>query len=471
MSSPITTSTQPTILPNSAPIDIKATAQYAVPYLLAFFVISVSIGLYILIELTANISDIGNNWDQYRCKPHIMPLAGILGHDINENFQFCIQQIVQESTKGTTAPFAAGMSGFTGILGNLMKSANSFRTTLATLTGGIIKIIGEFKSRMTALMGRVKLTVSRMKAMMYRIYGTMFAVMYMGISAQTGIANFGDTFIFKFIDEFCFESNTKIIMDNMTEQCIRDIKVGDILYKGAVVEAVIECPGSYIPLYELKGIYVSGIHKVWSDAENKYICVKDHPDATISSYAVDNTWTLITSTREIPVYGRGGYMRFADWEELPPTKEANTEWNAIANKFLNNNEITPSVPSIPPCIDDKALVYRYQGGLVAISEVKTGDWIHHSKSWTQVIGLCSRQVDGYIPYGDTRITDGLWINLDGRWIHPRGEIRKDKWLGKQLITTSGAFSIYIDNQEYVVRDFTEVGYRNLIESYELEDAI
>jgi hypothetical protein len=167
--------------------------KYPVPYILAFFLTVLAIGIFILIDNLSDISEIRNNWPKHRCKPQYMVLAGLFGKDVNENFEFCLQQKIQDSTKGVTGPFTSGMFGFTNILSNLMESANSFRVMLATLVGGIIKIVSEFKARMTALMGRVKITAGRMKAMMYRVYGTMFAVMYMGISAQTGISNFGAT--------------------------------------------------------------------------------------------------------------------------------------------------------------------------------------------------------------------------------------------------------------------------------------
>lgn len=221
-----------------------------------------------------------------------MPFASFYGYDINENFQFCLQQIIAENTKSTAAPFAEGMGGFTNVLTSLMQSTNSIRVTLATLVGGIIKIVSEFKSRMTALMGRVKLTASRMKAMMFRIYGTMFAVMYMGMSAQTGIANFGDTFIFKFIDAFCFAPDTKVIKEDLhAVVSIQTLELGDKLYNGSVVEAIIECPVPLGPLYEIYGIKVSGIHKIWYAAKGSFVPVKDHPDARLSDNVTTTLWT------------------------------------------------------------------------------------------------------------------------------------------------------------------------------------
>ena len=430
-----------------------------------------------MIESSANNSDINNNWGENRCKIHIMPFANFYGYDVNENFQYCLQQIISQSTKSTTAPFASGISGFTDVLTNLMESTNSIRTTLATLVGGIIKIVSEFKSRMTALMGRVKLTASRMKAMMFRIYGTMFAVMYMGMSAQTGIANFGDTFIFKFIDAFCFAPDTKIIKKDLTVVNIQDLKLGDKLYNGSIVEAIIECPIYEGPLYEIYGIKVSGIHKIWSTTKSSFIPVKEHPDARISDKVNTTLWTLNTSNREIPIKGDNShvYVRFADWEEMPSSIKSSIDWNRIAYTILNGcsptEDLEPKSIIEGPSLEGGILVYKYQSGFVPVSTIKIGDWIYNRNSWTRVIGLCNRLVNNGIGGIGQRITEGNWIlNKKEEWMHPIGTMTLGKWKGYQLITQSGSFMININLKKYIIRDFTEVGCENLIKSYKEEDA-
>ena len=482
----------PTIIPNSKPIEaaqIDYSKLPSTPPYLSFVILFIfAILIFGAIEIGSQISDMTNNWSEIRCQPNVMPFASLFGHDTGENFQFCLQQIIQENTKGATAPFAQGMMGFSSVLGNLMNSANSFRTTLASLTGGIIKIIGEFKARMTALMGRVKLTASRMKAMMYRIYGTMFAVIYMGMSAQTGIANFGDTFIFKFIDAFCFAPDTKVLLKYGLERSIKYIKVGDILYDGSMVEAVIQCPSNRSGLYNLHGVYVSGGHRVWSYEDFGFIDVKDHPEAKLTNMGSDVLWTLITGSREIPVKGSKGIIRFADWEEMPDTVESKKDWDNIAYSMLNprrqygpSEPIRPKVPATPPCIDKDIMVYKFQGGPVPLSKIQIGDWIadevgrvNHRSKWTRVLGLCRRRVSGGLGVRGSRITDGLWVkDKSGYWIHPRNTstYANTPWDGHQLITTSGSFTIDIDGSQFLVRDFTEVGITNLKKSYEMEDAV
>jgi hypothetical protein len=341
------------------------------------------------------------------------------------------------------------------------------------MAGGIMKIIGEFKARMTALMGRVKLTASRMKAMMHRVYGTMFAVMYMGMSAQTGIANFGDTFIFKFIDTFCFAPDTRVVMADGTEEFIHNIKLGDELKGRSIVEAIIECPGAG-PLYDIYGVRVSGAHRVWSAKVKQFISVKDHPDAVLTAIVEPILWTLITSDREIPVKGDNRIVRFADWEELPSTKEAAREWESIVQLILNKRTVEEGAyaPKSAPCIEKTAFVYKHQAGLTSIGLIKAGDWILDSTTWVRVTGRCERTVKTSIGSMGNRVTDGLWFaQPGGLWGHPKGLIKQETWNGYQLITTTGAFTIYMNGTQYRVRDFTEVGTERLAESFAMEDIV
>ena len=467
--------TLPTVLKDSLPI-ASSTSASSPPYVSAFFLILLTFTIAYFIFSSATAADIINKWPEVRCETNNMILAGLYGHDVGENFQFCLQQIIGDSTKGVAGPFAEGIGGFSTILSKLMDSINSIRATIATLSGGIFKIVSEFKSRMTALMGRVKLTGSRMKAMMFRLYGTMFAVMYMGISAQTGIANFGDTFIFKFIDAFCFLPDTKVLLPDMKIANIQELELGQKLYNGSVVEAIIECPVPKGPIYEIYGVKVSGGHKVWSQEKSEFICVNEHPDATVFGKTTSTLWTLITSDREIPVSGDRGYLRFADWEEMPATLKSAVDWYRIAYIILNGKEPVKEQEPVKihegPALEEGVLVYKYQGGLVAVSDLQMGDWIYDRRSWTRVIGLSQRLVSSSIGRVGERITDGNWIlQRDGTWQHPTGKSDTDKWRGYQLITESGSFTAVINLRELIVRDFTEVGCKNLIYSYQQEDAV
>jgi hypothetical protein len=275
---------------------------------------------------------------------------------------------------------------------------------------------------------------------------------------------------------FCFLPNTKVILENGKDVNIQDIKLGDTLFSGGTVQGLVELPGSKETIYDLYGIKVSGGHRVWSFPDNKFINVKDHPSAVATTERSNTLWTLITSDREIPVRGKFGCVRFADWEELPDSDESAAEWNMIAHTILNNGKAPKGKPpKNAPCLDRSILVKKHQGGWVPISNIRVDDWIMDEGGWTKVVGICEREVYGGIGEKESRMTDGVWIRQKEYelWDHPKGTSDNWTWKGCQLITDSGSFKIMKGNSEiiYCVRDFTEVGAGNLVESYTREDVI
>lgn len=395
----------------------KSTApviqEYPVPYLLFTLLLAICIGIFVGLENMASMVDIQNNWSQYRCQPQMMPLAGLFGYSINENFEFCLQQIIQESTKGITGPFASSMFGFTSILTNLMNSANSFRTMLATLVGGVIKIINEFKARMTAMMGRVKLTASRMKTLMYRVYGTMFAVIYMGLSAQTGISNFGDTFIFKFIDTFCFPPEQPVTLDDGTIIPISEVLVGDILQGGHTVETIYTFAADGQEMVQLGEIQVSSNH--FLKHNGKWIMAKDHPDAvSIGGWAGGAARPLVCLTTHDHLLPVGPYM-FADYDE---TDEGNAETQAWVDKTLNGKtrKDTPSPAASYEVGLPSSTMIKTLTGYKPLYEIQLGDKISETDT---VVGIQISETDEFCRLSEIqRVTRGslIWNQEKGEWL-------------------------------------------------------
>jgi len=269
---------------------------------------------------------------------------------------------------------------------------------------------------------------------------------------------------------FCFARDTPVILKNGDLQPISGLKPGDILHDGILVQAVVKVPGE--KLYNIDGILVSGYHCLYHEGEVIY--VKDHPRAVQSLLREPTLWTLITNKREIPVMGLQGPLRFLDWDEIPDSREAEAAWDTVANGILNSDYVlngahnnNSMVPTSAPCLDPCLKVFIHQGGWRCLREVKVGDQIRDHIGWTRVTGICERTVHTAIGKQDNRITDGLWfLNRNGTWTHPRGLIENVTWTGLQFITESGSFRLQINSSsEHIVRDFTEVGSEQILESH------
>lgn len=114
----------------------------------------------------------------------------------------------------------------------------------------------------------------------------------------------------------CFSPETPIQLENGKTVKIKNLKLGDTLINGSVVDAVMRIKNYNDPYYKIGDIYVTGKHYVKHGM--KYVQVKDLPNAKLTDKVDDVVSCLVTSDHKIPV----GNMVFWDWEDnLIPTKK------------------------------------------------------------------------------------------------------------------------------------------------------
>jgi hypothetical protein len=495
-------------------------------YLFILLLIGLTVIFGIVLGASSRI-EVMENWSQRRCDLDVLLSAflykpdGYKGSSMEfeaENFNFCIGAMASDYMQTVFGALFAVMQKQMSAAEIMTSVLQSLRASLAGIFAPFSKIMNKFYNKFMQVGSLASRIFQHLYMSMKMAAGTAVAAMFSAISLQVAFLNSIElvikiimvifyilvvfaiifflpvlpalVFVFMAITGieqaypgrtggvgsiFCFLPRTKIIMRDGTDKNIEELELGETLFSGGIVEAVIELPGSEEVLYDLYGVIVSGGHKVWSFLKDEFICVKDHPSAVATKLHSKTLWTLITSDREIPVRGKYGCIRFSDWEELPSTEASSAEWDIIAYTMLNftkNSFADP--PKNAPCLDRSILVKKYQGGWMAISKVGRGDWILDENGWTRVIGICEREVYGGIGEKGSRMTDGIWIRQEnGSWDHPKGNTDGWAWRGCQLITESGSFVIKKANSDikYCVRDFTEVGKKNLMESYTREDVI
>jgi len=470
--------------------------------------------------------DVMTHWSERRCDLDVMISAFMYKPDemqesafkfAGDNFNFCIAQMTTDYLNTVFAKMFAALQQQMGAAEIMTNVMNSLRSSLADIFQPFSKMMDKFWNKFKQIGSLSSRIFQHLYMAMKKAAGVTLASMYLAISLQTSFMN-GIDLVIKIImivlyimlalaiifflpllpvmifvlmatggiesafpgrtggmgALFCFAPNTRVLT-SYGEYNIQDLAIGQILADGSSVEAVIELPGSSEPLYMIDGIYVSGGHRVWSYFKNGFVSVKDHPFAQKSALVVNTVWTLITSSREIPVRGLTRAVRFADWEELPDSPVYSRGWDLTVRKIINPRDFTDAYPTprCPPCLDSDIRVKKSQGGYVPLRTVQRGDWILSNTGWTKVVGICYREVDGGIGSKGNRITDGLWILEDGLWKHPTGRMDSKRWSGMQLVTESGCFYIkrFSSSEPELVRDFTEVGSQNLQKSYDMEDLI
>lgn len=286
----------------------------------------------------SNYEKVRKNWNKYRCQPQYMALAPLYGFDRDENIAYCMQNVMQSEAAGILNPVYKVIGGLIGVLATLLNNTNSLRLQLATMVGGVAKIVQQFTDRFSQFMFSFRNLGIRMKAMMGRVYGTLFAFIYMGTSGITAVQNLGDNSLVKFLMTFCFQPSTPIYVRGRGIIPICDVQIGDVLAHGGRVTARFAFSAKGQQMCRLGYVRVSTNHFVRDPAGN-WVMAGDHPEAQRDKdYEFGPERPLIclnTSDHQISV---GGYM-FSDYDE---TADGDAEAAVFVEKAINGSKATTS---------------------------------------------------------------------------------------------------------------------------------
>ena len=124
---------------------------------LLFFIISILIFLAVsYCFVMINAKPIEDDWPNQRCKPNIIPFAGLITHpdDITaseytaENFSYCIQNILSDITGEAISPL-------TFVTNSLLAVSNGISESLQAIRGMIDKVRTFAQSIFEEIMGRI----------------------------------------------------------------------------------------------------------------------------------------------------------------------------------------------------------------------------------------------------------------------------------------------------------------------------
>jgi hypothetical protein len=267
-----------------------------------------------LSSFIAQRQEVIQNWSSYRCRPDIMLTAPIYGQNITDNFQFCLKHGFDQRASSAISPFYTYLGSFATILVTFMNSINSIRMTFATIIGSVTQVFTEFSQRLQVLFYRFEMSAMRIKFLMSRLFATMHSILFMGMSGIRATQNFGNTFLFKFLNVFCFDPATQLDIVGKGRIAMVDVKVGDLVVGsdekvGAAVTATFRFAGDGHEMVSIDGIHVSRKHGIFY--KNAWIEAGDHPAALPAGVWSGELVCLNTTTHTIPI---GGHM-FRDYEE------------------------------------------------------------------------------------------------------------------------------------------------------------
>lgn len=333
------------------------------------FTVLLIIGATVITGLT-DFKDVAENWAKYRCRPQYIATAKLFGKDPEENFRFCANEVFKNEAGGVVGPMYKTMGSFVGILSTLLSNINSLRLAFTTMLGGVQNIFGDLSNRVSQLFFAIRIKLISIRSLMYRVYGTIFAMIYMILSGITAAQNFGDSTIGRFLDTFCFDPETLVLLADGRSVAINTLKVSDELAGNERVTAVFRFHAPGQSMVHLDDILVSTNHYVKYDGH--WIQAGEHPAAIIATpWPADKPLVCLNTSGHTIHIGR--YV-FSDYDETAAADEATELW---AESRLNGGPTQHSKSR--PWSEYGALlkktlkVQTRRRGVIAASDLQLGD--------------------------------------------------------------------------------------------------
>lgn len=154
---------------------------------LLFFILSLVLaGGIAYCYIWMNVQSIKDNWIKERCKPYIIPFAGIINKpkDVsiidyaNQNFQYCMQNVIKGVTGEAVQPLTY-IVNILNFLANVIKeSINAVRNMFNKVRTQLQSVSEEIMGRLGNIMVPLQQIILSMRDMMSKIQGVMTASLF-----------------------------------------------------------------------------------------------------------------------------------------------------------------------------------------------------------------------------------------------------------------------------------------------------
>jgi hypothetical protein len=430
------------------------------------------VGILVLLFTIGNLTEVSSNWSRYRCNPVFMPFASSFGYDIQENFNFCLGSVFKSKAGDVFAPIYGMLHNFSSILTLIIDVTLGIRKLFSNFFLSTNSFIRNVRDRIQGLLFQLRLTFLKMQTLMGRVYGSLYAMIWMGTSAITAGFSMSENKVVKFILDFCFDPATEVVMVDGTTKKMGDLRVGDMLASGKRVTSTFVFDGTRTPMVRIKDVVVSAKHIVnapegWIEAGNSAFA---QPVSSIPRIVCVNVegHKFVTATG----------LEVSDYDETESAAVI-AEVQAIAETALNGTaterpgaSTAENLSGLPNDyalgFDPDAEIQMDDGSWKPVRSVDVGDILQgkHVVLGT-VVEECPHTV-AHLPSGIV-VSSAQLIFHDGLWV--RAGIASAKQAAgnntlRQLITnTAGPLVIRKTGSPLWVRDYREVPLPEMEDPY------
>ena len=156
-------------------------------YVFVSIIICISFILLVTyINIKINITKIRADWTNQKCKPNIMPFAGMINAPPNmskmeyaeKNFAECTQNILTDISEMALIPIHYTISIITAIIGEILKIINDMRELVDKIRKSVKDITSSIMSRILNIMTPLIETIITTKSLVGKSNGVLTAIIY-----------------------------------------------------------------------------------------------------------------------------------------------------------------------------------------------------------------------------------------------------------------------------------------------------
>lgn len=146
-------------------------------------------------RLMTNIEPIKKDWANNRCRPHIIPFAGLINKKDDEsastatfnNFNYCTQKILSDNTAKHVQPLEFIIKMFSGMVQNISNDLNNARAMIDRVRTDLANVINEIMYRFINIIVPIQQVVLAFKDTLAKIQGVLTSGVYTIMSSYYAI--------------------------------------------------------------------------------------------------------------------------------------------------------------------------------------------------------------------------------------------------------------------------------------------
>jgi hypothetical protein len=164
--------------------------------LLLFLLITIVTALScIYFYLMMRVEPLKKNWAENRCKPYVIPFAGLINKNNNEsateatfnNFNYCTQKILSNSAGKSVQPITYLIAMLSGMVGNMKDDINGARGMIDRIRTSLTNVFQQLMGRIINIIVPFQEILLSFKDMMAKIQGVLITSLFTMLSTYYGL--------------------------------------------------------------------------------------------------------------------------------------------------------------------------------------------------------------------------------------------------------------------------------------------